>query len=613
MTLTVRRSRALRSAAFALAFAALVWSTPVAQAMGKLVSVIVTSNSVGDAATATLEEGGRVEAPLPIVDGVLAKVPSSRLDELMRKAIVTSDRPMKVQSSTYGGSLVSAYPAEVGATSMWNDGVAGEGVTVALVDTGVANVPDLAGRVIASADLSPELTFEDGYGHGTFMAGLIAGNGASSGGRYTGVAPASKLMSVKVAASDGSTSLGRVLLGVQLVDESAERFNVRVALLALDSDSPLPPSLDPLTRSLRRLWAHGVVVVVPAGNHGPDAGTISSPGEDPVLLTAGSVDDLGTNDVADDVVSDFSSRGPTRWGMPKPDVAAPGHHLVSLRAPGSTVDEANPSARVEDAYFKGSGTSMSAAVTAGAAALLLQKRPSLSPDQVKAMFMGSAVPIPAGDVDSVGAGVVDVAAAAAGGAPEGLPAVPDDGVSFKFPNVGGFHFDWYGDDVNGYRFLAREWGAREWAARAWDARAWDAREWAAREWAQARWDAREWAARSWDAREWGAREWNAREWAAREWAARSWDARSWDAREWAARQWTARAWDAREWSARSWDAREWSARAWDAREWSAREWSAREWSAREWSVREWSAREWSAREWSARQWSARQWSATDWV
>jgi serine protease AprX len=606
MTLALAPRRALRSVILALAAALFVAGTPVAHAVGKLVSVIVVGPSTGDAGSATLEVGGRIDAPIPLIDGVVARVPDSAIDELSKRMVVVPDRPVHVQSASFGGGLATAYPSEVGATSLWQEGTAGAGVTVALIDTGVANVPDLAGRVVASADLTPELDFNDGYGHGTFGAGLVAGNGASSGGAYVGVAPKANLMSVKVATADGSSSLGRVLMGVQLVDESADRFNVRVALLAVDDGSPLPPELDPLTQALRRLWADGVVVVVPAGNSGPD-GDIGSPGEDPILLTAGSVNDLGTSSVFDDEVSGFSAHGPTRWGADKPDLAAPGEHLVSLRAPGSTIDTEHPASRVGDAYFKGSGTSMSAAVTAGAAALVMSKRPELSPDQVKSVLMGSANPIPAGDVDSVGAGVVNAAGAMTTAAPGNLPEVPANGPRESFPWMESRHFDWFGDVGVGYRWLAREWGARQWGAREWGARQWGAREWAAREWA-----AREWNAREWGAREWNAREWNAREWSDETWSAREWAAQKWAAREWAAREWAAREWNAREWSAREWSAREWAARQWTAREWTAREWSARFWDAREWSAREWSAREWSAREWSAREWSAREWSASDW-
>lgn len=611
MTASIDR-RSARAVALALLLALAASAAPAAEAIGHYVSVIVVGRDAGAAAETTEANLGQVEHWLPIIDGVSARVPASRLDEISRTAYVVPDYDIKLQSASYGGSLATAYPREVGATDLWDRGNAGEDVTVALVDTGVANVPDLAGRVVASANLTDEESDEDTYGHGTFQAGLIAGTGASSGGRYVGVAPEASLLSVKVADANGDTSLGQVLSGVQLVDHAAERFDVRVMLLAIDSASPLPPELDPLSWALRKAWSHGIVVVVPAGNDGPDAGSIATPGEDPVLLTAGSVNDLGTADVFDDVVSDFSGRGPTRWEDEKPDVAAPGEHLVSLRAPGSTVDDENPSAVVEGAYFKGSGTSMAAAVTAGAAALVLSERPELSADDVKALLMGTATALPGGDADSVGAGVINAAAAVDEEAPlPDLPRVPDMGRPTA-PFAPGRGADWERGDDGVWR-----WGARQWRDEAWQARRWAARSWNARSWAELSWEARQWLFEQWEARRWAARQWAARQWAARSWAARSWAGRSWAARQWTARQWAARQWSARQWNdgsweARQWNARQWSARAWAGRSWAGRSWAGRTWAGRTWNDADWEGRSWADDDWEARAWSGRTWSGRTW-
>lgn len=591
MTMVLERTRTRRLLAVALAAFIALTSAPAVEALGRMVPVIVEARDAKTAADLTETYFGEVDQALPIVGAVSAKVPENFIDDIAARAIVVADRPMKLTSSSYGEGLVSAYPAEIGAANLWQRDVTGKGVTVAMIDTGVSNVPDLAGSVVAEANFSRERGYADRYGHGTFQAGLIVGNGASSDGRYVGVAPDARLFSVKVANAAGETSLSQVLAGIQLVDTARDRFDIRVALLALSSGSPLPPELDPLTRALRVLWAHNVVVVVPAGNDGPGEETITSPGEDPVLITTGSVDDHATNDVSDDTVSDFSSRGPTRWGDLKPDFAAPGAHLVSLRAPGSTVDAENPSARVEDAYFKGSGTSMAAAVTAGAAALLLQAHPDYTPDHVKAVLQGTATELDA-DPLAVGSGVIDVADAVDVSTEDldlpDVPEVDDENVHGKAKD-----FLWTHDEDGVWR-----WVARSWAARSWDARSWDARSWADKDWDKLETNARSWAARSWDARSWDARSWDARSWAARSWAARSWAARTWAARSWAARSWSDADWEARSWAARSWAARSWSARSWSARTWSARSWSDVQWSARSWSARTWSSRSWSAQRWA---------------
>ena len=517
---------------------------PAVEALGRYVPVIVMSRDATSAVDLTLGARGEIDNVLPIIGGVSARVPESRMDELSARAIVVPDRTLHLQSASYGDALVSAYPQAVGAPALWSREITGRGVTVALIDTGIADVPDLRGRVVARANFTKERSLEDTYGHGTFQAGIIAGNGASSDGKYVGVAPEANLMSVKVADRSGMTSLGQVLAGIQLVDVSANRFNVGVVLLALHSESPLPPELDPLTNALRELWARGIVVVVPSGNEGPDAKTIASPGEDPVLLTAGSVDDHATGSQGDDTVSEYSGRGPTRWGDEKPDIAAPGEHLVSLRAPGSTIDEEYPSARVDDAYFRGSGTSMSSAAAAGAAALILQAKPELSPDEVKALMQATAADVSDGDPDSVGAGEVDANEAVLfdGEMPE-LPPVPDLGELDKPWMPRGLDAEWVRSRADG----AQEWAARRWDARRWDLNDWDARQWAARQWAARQWAARQWAARRWDARRWDARRWDARRWDARRWDARRWDARRWDAGQWDARRWDARRWDADGW------------------------------------------------------------------
>jgi len=613
--LTIGRPRARAAISFVVAALLVVSAAPAVQALGRFVNVIVTSTDSSTAGNIVSTTHGEVTDVLPIIDGVSARVPQNELSLIgAHGGMVFPDRPIRMQSASYGDGLASAYPTEVGATSLWHGGTAGAGVTVAMVDTGVADVPDLAGRVVAAANITRESSFLDTFGHGTFQAGLIAGTGASSNGRYVGVAPEAQILSVKVADATGGTTLGQVLAGVQLVDWSAQRFNVRVMLLAIDSDSPFPPEIDPLSRALRTAWSHGIVVVVPAGNSGPDAGTIATPGEDPVLLTAGSVYDNNTSDISDDSISDYSGRGPTRWGDDKPDVVAPGEHLVSLRAPGSTVDAENPDARVEGSYFKGSGTSMSAAVTAGAAALLLSTRPSLSPDEVKALLMATANPIEVADAASQGAGIVDASQAAAfdGELPE-LPGAPDMGAAEAPFTPRGLNFDWvYNDSTHAFMWLARQWMARSWSARQWTDDEWSARQWEARQWAARQWQARTWDARTWDARQWEARQWMARSWAARSWAARQWNARQWSARQWSARSWATDEWMARQWSARSWDARSWESRTWNARQWDARSWDARSWESRTWNSRTWNSRTWNGRTWSSRTWNMEDWTSRTW-
>jgi serine protease AprX len=484
--------------------------------------------------------GGTVLDRLSLIGGVSATLPRGRV--LAPSYRVVPDAPLTVagrdkdkEKDSDGNTGASGVRATLGLGPAAGEG---RGVTVAVVDTGVAEVADLAGRV---EHLPVVAGPQDGYGHGTFVAGLIAGSGATSKGQYAGVAPGAKILDVKVADASGATDLVTVLKGLQ---QLADR-HVDVVNLSLSSGSPLPYQIDPLSAALEALWRRGVTVVVPAGNDGPDNGTIASPGTDPVLLTAGGLDDQGTAARGDDVVADWSGRGPAPQGVQKPELVAPGAHVVSLRVPDSAVDKANPGGRVGDAYFKGSGTSFSTAVTSGAVAALLSKRSELTPGQVKSVLTESAYSGKRlGDRNAAGAGGLDLAAAYDTKAKkdkksDAATSIPGD------PAVWAAFLDALLN--NDQAAAASSWSKLSQAARNWAASSWSARNWAgasAEEWA-----ARNWAARNWAARNWADSDWSASSWSARNWAASSWSARNWAEDDWAARNWAASSWSARNWAA----------------------------------------------------------------
>jgi serine protease AprX len=225
------------------------------------------------------------------------------------------------------------------------------------------------------------------------------------------MAPAAHLLSVKVAGRDGSADVSTVLAAIQWVVSFRDRYGIRVLNLSLGTDSTESTTDDPLNYAVERAWQSGILVVVAASNRGPGPRTISKPGDDPWVVTVGSVDDLGTATVADDRLPSFSSRGPTTAdGWAKPDLVAPGAHIVSLRAPGSEIDAQYPSS-INGAYRRGSGTSMSTAVVSGAAALAVQADPGATPDEIKQSLRVTARPVAADDVMAVGAGELDAYAA----------------------------------------------------------------------------------------------------------------------------------------------------------------------------------------------------------
>ncbi|MEV1286327.1 S8 family peptidase [Micromonospora sp. NPDC049679] len=501
-------------------------------------------------------------ASLPVVRGVAARLPQGA--ELGADWVVAPQRELRVASApaSVTNGPVSTLRETLGLPA---DGNEGRGVTVAVVDTGIADVPDLAARVSRRVDVTGTGA-GDGFGHGTFMAGLIAGSGAASGGAYRGVAPAAKLIDVKVADARGETDLITVLRGLQWVSEHSRE--VQVLNLSLSSNSPLPYQIDPLTQALEALWRHGVTVVVPSGNDGPDKGSVTSPGSDPVLLTAGGLDESGTADRRDDVVAAWSGRGPTWQGDAKPDLVAPGGHLVSLRSPGSVADTDNPQARIGNDYFRGSGSSMATAVTSGVVARTLAVQPKLRPDAVKNLLTTTAYTAPGlTRAGGAGAGALDAGRA--------LSSAPTWRMSRSEAQ---FDRDTAAIGRDAKRWMALEQaivnGDRAGAAAAWQKLSAGSRDWAARAWVQLDPETRDWAARAWVTEGWGGGgDGTAEEWAARAWVARAWVARAWVSEDWSARAWVKDEWAARAWVARAWVTNDWAARAWVSGTWSARAWT----------------------------------------
>ena len=379
--------------------------------------------AVREAVRAVARAGGVVTKPLPIVDGFAATVPASEIAGLSRVAgiyTMTLDRKVAVaESENPPSSPNSVYRKVVRADDTNSAGYKGYGMTVAVVDTGIAEVADLSGRIVSVSNdgllggtspcknFSGESTCDDSYGHGTFIAGIIAGNGASSGGKHKGVAPQAKLLSVKIAGRSGAADVSTLLAAIQWVVSYKNTYNVKVLNLSLGTNGTQSYRTDPLNYAVEKAWDAGIVVVVSASNLGPEPGTVSKPGDDPWVITVGATDDRGTPGLGDDTLPNFSARGPTAAdGLAKPDVAAPGGHIVSLRAPGSEIDTRFPQ-YIDGAYRKGSGTSMSTAVVSGAAALMLQRNPSWTPNRVKYALSSTARAAASDDAMAVGSGVID--------------------------------------------------------------------------------------------------------------------------------------------------------------------------------------------------------------
>jgi serine protease AprX len=401
--------------------------------------VQVTPGSERGVAAAVGALGGQVTRELELVHSLAVVVPAEAVARLATVAGVTGvvpDERMHVQASLDTGRTSANQPASVftqvtRADKLVASGSDGRGVTIALIDTGVdASTPDLAGRTVpvavdpfglitaACQNFSGELSCADSYGHGTFIAGLMVGSGASSDGRYAGVAPRAKVLSVKIAGRDGSADVSTIIAAIQWVVSFRDQYRIKVLNLSLGTDSTQSYRVSPLNYAVERAWQSGITVVVAASNRGPGSATITKPGDDPYVLTVGAIDDRATVSLNDDTVPNFSSRGPTAAdGLAKPDVVAPGGHVVSLDARNSAIATAYPSSMTAP-YRRGSGTSFATGIVSGIVADLMSGSAAMTPDRVKYALTSTAREVASTDRMVVGTGLVDARAAAS--APAGL-------------------------------------------------------------------------------------------------------------------------------------------------------------------------------------------------
>jgi serine protease AprX len=278
----------------------------------------------------------------------------------------------------------------------------GRGVGVAVLDTGISgDHPDFGtggeSRVIASAVTNPcARNANDQVGHGTHVAGLIAGNSLNNpnlrkyAGRYMGMAPRANLISVKVSDDDGDTTVLDVIYGLQFAIEHKDELGIRVINLSLSSTNAESYRTDPLDAAVEVAWFSGIAVVAAAGNEGTSGDAVDyAPGNDPYVITVGAYDDRGTRENWDDEVAGWSSRGWTQDGVRKPEMLAPGKGLVAALAPNSDFEDLCGSCVVNERYFRLSGTSMATGVVSGAVALILEKNPWMSPNQVKGALVST--------------------------------------------------------------------------------------------------------------------------------------------------------------------------------------------------------------------------------
>jgi serine protease AprX len=568
-----------------MVIAALLASLTAGTALaGSPMSVIVRAEAgarfAADAAVRSL--GGRIDLRLDIISGFAATVPRSAIPVLARTPGVLSVSPnarVRLMAQVDGYDPNWATPVgswkrnieAIKAKDVWKAGYLGQGIDVALIDSGVAPVQGIKDHLLYGPDLSFESQADnlpnlDTFGHGTHMAGIIAGRDSTiQAGRededldkaFVGVAPKARIVSIKVATSSGATDVSQVIAAIDWVVQHRDTngLNIRVLNLSFGTDGTQSYVIDPMTYAAEVAWRKGIVVVVSAGNSNFGSNRLNNPAYDPFVIAVGADDTKGTNDPKDDVVPSWSARGlPSR----RPDLVGPGKSVVSLRSGGSYVDLKHAEAEIGNSrFFKGSGTSEAAAAVSGAAALLLSQRPSLTPDQVKYLLTSTAVTLPNADAEGQGAGLINVKAAKDAGTPSLTNAkqafTPATGTGSLELARGSVHVsdggvDLTGEsDIFGTRFDSETWAPHSlsgdtWSGGAWNGTTWTGTTWSGNTWSGNTWSGNTWSGNTWSGNTWSGNTWSGNTWSGGEWTGNTWSGNAWSGMTWASEGWSSASW-----------------------------------------------------------------------
>ncbi|MBI5029674.1 MAG: S8 family peptidase [Chloroflexi bacterium] len=458
------------------------------------VSIIVqksTKDSQVENLLATL--GGRITDDLWMINGFAAQVKAKDVSQLASTYgvhAISWDAPVKqtdCADCTTTGLLANNYIKAIRSDQGWLKKFQGQGIGVAVVDSGVNWQTDLysimgVNRVVANVGFNNgyNVTTFDAYGHGSHVAGVVGGNGRMSNGAYIGVAPQANIINVKVSddLNNGAGTAKTLVQGLQWVLQNKNTYNIRVVNISINSTVAESYHTSPIDAAAEILWLNGIVVVVSAGNSG--SGTIYPPANDPFVITVGATDDKGTATLSDDAVAAFSVYGKTSDGFDKPDLVAPGKNIVSLMGnTNGSLPTDHPANVVKvngsPTYFRMSGTSTSAPMVAGAVAQLLQDEPKLNPDQVKYRLKATANKSWAGySATKAGAGYLDVYAAVMG---------TTTGTANTGLAISKMLFTGTSPANSG----SASWGSASWGSASWGSANWDSASWGSASWGSDYW------------------------------------------------------------------------------------------------------------------------------
>jgi serine protease AprX len=437
--------------------------------------------------------GARVKKQFVTVAGASAEITGAQLLELARDpslGAITEDSKVRLA----GFSNAQQWPYQSELSKFW-DAMQTSGVqapTVAVVDSGIdAARTDFGGRVVRQVTMTALVPNSpgDGRGHGTFVAGVLAGSAAG----YSGGAANAKIVSIDVMDDKGMAMTSDVIAAADWIYQNKDAYGIRVANFSLHNSVANSFMYDPLDKAVEKLWFSGVVVVTAAGNYGTGTGptgVLYSPGNDPFVITAGAADIEGTLASSDDTAAPWSAYGYTIDGFLKPDVGAPGRYIIGPVPATSTLVTERPASVVAPGYMQLSGTSFAAPVVAAAAAYVLALHPSYTPDQVKGALMLAAVAPPAAVLNSLGVGEIKAAKAAAVTAPPNPNLALDRFVVSDPAGGSGRVFDaasWSGAAKADASWNTASWNSASWSGASWNTASWGAASWSDASWASASW------------------------------------------------------------------------------------------------------------------------------
>ncbi len=425
-------------------------------------------------------------------------------------AIISNDTVQKsgFQLPNYNMQL---WPWATGAPVDWL-GATPKTPTIAIVDSGIdATRSDVAGRVLGQVNLASlpgNKPTGDGYGHGTFVAGIAAGSAPG----YAGVAPKANLMSVDIMNDQGQATVADVVAAADWILQNKATYNIKVANFSLHAVNRASIQFDPIDQAVEKLWLNGVTVVAASGNYavnGAQSGVQFAPGNDPFVITVGAAD-IGTSiGAGDDSSAPFSAWGYTPDGFMKPEIGAPGRYMIGPVPTSGVLYSQRPDHVTSPGYMQLSGTSFAAPVVAGAAAMLLGQHPDWTPDQVKGALMVTASPEKLVKLGQLGVGDVNIAAAR-----WYRKAIPNPNAAleqFVSPAADGSPV-----------FSAAAWASAAKSSSAWASAAWSDAAWSSAAWSSAAWSSAAWSDAAWASAAWGTAAWSDAAWSDAAWADAAW-------------------------------------------------------------------------------------------